>query len=469
MKIDHARTTRMSLPLIAVLAVCAVFATGCSKDRGEVASAIAASSPDARGHAEDHPGHLPEGAESHGESHGDSHGEEAEVSDLDRPVDDLMKERCEHDIPMHECDECRYEIGVVKVAPDLLDEDGPLQTARVVRRTTEASVAHNGEVRLNEEHAAYLSPRTAGTVRSILVDLGARIRRGQLLFTVDSPEFAEARSGHLIAQASLKLAEGTLGRERDLYEKKVCPRKDLLEAEAARDAAAATAQAARERLLACGLTAEEIAGLSTGGAPSPGLPVRAPFDGTVLERNLSMGSLVEPGQKLLLLGDTSEMWVWTSVYERELAGLLQEEGKGTVLAHVEVPAYPGRQFPGRVDRMTGVVDEATRTAKVRVIVSNPEGLLRAGMFARVHLLGSGSEQTLTVPAEAVLEDEGRAFVFVPAEPPYFIRRPVMTGRSWGEWTEVTQGLTEGDIVVSRGAFALKSDVLRSKMGAGCAD
>ena len=197
--------------------------------------------------------------------------------------------------------------------------------------------------------------------------------------------------------------------------------------------------------------------------------MKAPFDGTVLERNLSMGALVEPGQQLLLLGDTSEMWVWTSLYERELAGLLREQAKGTVLAHVEVPAYPGRIFAGRVERVSGIVDEATRTAKVRVVVDNPEGLLRAGMFARVHLHGDGSEQALTVPAEAVLEDEGRAFVFVPAEPPYFVRRPVMTGRAWDEWVEVTQGLTDGDMVVSRGAFALKSDVLRSKMGAGCAD
>jgi cobalt-zinc-cadmium efflux system membrane fusion protein len=152
-----------------------------------------------------------------------------------------------------------------------------------------------------------------------------------------------------------------------------------------------------------------------------------------------------------------------------LAGLLREQEKGTVLAHVEVPAYPGRNFSGRVERVSGVVDEATRTTRVRVVVENPEGLLRSGMFARVHLHENGSEQALAVPAEAVLEDEGRAFVFVPAEPPYFVRRPVLVGRAWDEWVEVTQGLADGDMVVSRGAFALKSDVLRSKMGAGCAD
>ena len=139
------------------------------------------------------------------------------------------------------------------------------------------------------------------------------------------------------------------------------------------------------------------------------------------------------------------------------------------LAHVEVPAYPDRVFSGRVERIGGILDEATRTVKVRVVVRNPEGLLRAGMFARVRLLDGSAEQVVAIPAEAVLEDEGRSFVFVPTEPPYFVRRPVTTGRAWDEYVEITQGLADGDVVVTRGAFTLKSDVLRSKMGAGCAD
>jgi membrane fusion protein, heavy metal efflux system len=449
------------LTSLAVLVMGSFIAPGCARDRGEVSRAAAASSSGPAAGAADRKGETGEA--------GSGAGKEDPVSDLDRSVEDLLQEQCEHGIRMHACDECRYEVGVVKVAPDLLDEDGPLQTARVVRRARGGSAAHPGEVRLDEERAAYLSPRTSGTVREIRVDLGARVRRGQVLFTVDSPGFAEARSAYLIAQASLKLAEETLSRERDLFEKKVCPRKDLLEAEAAGDEARATSQAARERLLACGLTAPEISAVSTTGAESTALPVKAPFDGTVLERNLSLGGLVEPGQPLLLLGDTSDMWVWTSLYEQELPGLLREQARGTVLASVDVPAYPDRIFAGRVERVSGIVDEATRTARVRVVVENPEGLLRAGMFARVRLHGSDSGRVLAVPAEAVLEDEGRAFVFVPAAPPYFIRRPVMTGDSWEDWVEITRGLAEGDLVVSRGAFALKSDVLRSKMGAGCAD
>jgi len=262
----------------------------------------------------------------------------------------------------------------------------------------------------------------------------------------------------------------TVERERDLYEKRISPHRELLEAEAAREEADAACHAARAHLLACGLDDREIDALKSeaAGQPCP-LPVRAPFDGIVLERNLGLGASVEPGQELLLLGDTSEMWVLTSLYEREMARVIERRTRGDVPARVEVPAYPGRVFTGRVERIAGTLDEATRTVKVRVVVPNPEGLLRAGMFARVQLMDGDEAQALTIPSEAILEDEGRSFVFVPADPPYFVRRPVVTGRSWDGFTEIVQGLAAGDIVVSRGAFTLKSDVLRSKMGAGCAD
>ena len=138
-------------------------------------------------------------------------------------------------------------------------------------------------------------------------------------------------------------------------------------------------------------------------------------------------------------------------------------------AEVSVAAWPGRVFRGRLDRLGGTLDEATRTATVRVVAPNPDGLLRPGMFARVRLLLPGGATSLAVPEEAVLADEGRSFVFVRANADCFVRRPVAPGRAAGGWIEIASGLREGQAVVARGAFLLKSDVLRAKMGAGCAD
>jgi RND family efflux transporter MFP subunit len=198
------------------------------------------------------------------------------------------------------------------------------------------------------------------------------------------------------------------------------------------------------------------------------MPVRAPFPGTVLERSLSLGALVQPGDKALLLADTSKIWVMTTLYESELAAVLGAPGEAPVTAEVTVTAYPGRMFKGIVERVGGTLDEATRTTTARVVVENPDNLLRSGMFARVRLSEEGGS-SLALPEEAILEDEGRSFVFVHLDGFYYIRRPVELGRTSGGWTEVTRGVSPGDTVVAKGAFLLKSDVLRSKMGAGCAD
>ncbi len=409
---------------------------------------------------------------------GHAHGGDAEaISDLDRPIAELIAERCEHDMLTHACDECRYETGIVKVSADLIDADGPLALAHATLLESKEGETHVGEVRLNEERSAFVCPRVEGTVHSILVDVGQVVQRGDALYTVTSAGFSEAKAAYRKARAALRLADAEQERERDLYAKKISPHKDVLEAEAAREDAAAAAQAAREQLLACGMNANEIerlalAGAETGSGNSAGgeaLTVRAPFAGVVLERRLSIGANIGPGDELLLLADTSEMWIATSLYERELARVTGPRPGSGSLAYVEVPAYPGRVFEGRLDRFGGTLNESTRTLEARVIVPNPGGLLRAGMFANVRLLGTGSERVLALPAEAVLEDEGRRFVFIPLEAPYFIRRPVSTGRAWEGWVEIVDGLSAGDAVVGQGAFTLKSDVLRSKMGAGCAD
>ena len=402
----------------------------------------------------------------------DDPGSAVETSDLERSVTELKSERCEHRIPTYTCDECRYEAGVAKAGPELFDpgHGGTLATMTAGARPIAGGKGSTGEIRLNQERAVSLSPLASGVVRSILVDVGARVHAGQVLFEVESGEYRQAKADLLRAEAALKLSEATAARERDLHDKGVCPMKDVLEAEAALEQARADRAAVVGRLLAYGLGRREIDALRDGrGDPQSGLmPVRAPFAGAVLERSLSIGEQAQPGSRLLLLADTSRVWVMTTVYEREVAAVLRAQQAAPVRAAVTVSAYPDTVFQGRVERVSGTLDEATRTAGVRVVVENPANLLRAGMFARVDLLLPEAGGDVALPEEAVLEDEGRSFVFVRMEGPYFVRRPVRTGRKRDGWVEVT-GIEGGAEVVTKGAFLLKSDVLRSKMGAGCAD
>jgi len=188
----------------------------------------------------------------------------------------------------------------------------------------------------------------------------------------------------------------------------------------------------------------------------------------VLEMHAVPGEQVRPDEAILTVGDLSDLWIWADLYEDQLGQVLTHE-KAKLRAGVSVKSFPGELFPGSVDFVAPTMDEKTRTVKARIAVKNPSGKLRAGMFAAVQLYLPGDEEGLAVPRAAVLADEGRSFVFVRQQGEFFMRRPVVTGRTGLDWIEVTKGLSGGETVASEGAFLLKSDVLRSKMGAGCAD
>ncbi len=391
-------------------------------------------------------------------------------SDLDRSVVELKTDVCEHKMPTYTCDECRYQVGVVKVPSDLLDpaKSGTIEVVEVGSRAVRGGTDLNAEIRSDEERSVYVSPVAAGTVRVIHVDLGGRVAKGQVLYEVDSAEFRQAKADHTRAASALDLARATEQRESELFAKGICPKRDLLEAQAALRMAEAEHRAAASTLASMGLSDAALDSLAAGADTSGLMPVRAPFSGTVLERALSLGALVQPGDRALLLADTAKVWAQTTLYERELAAILSAPPGAPVGADVTLAAYPGRVFKGTVEKIGGTLDEVTRTAMARVVVDNPDNLLRAGMFARVRLLLEVAGG-LALPEESILEDEGRSFAFVRLEGPYYIRRPLKLGKKEGGWVEVLSGVSSGDTVVAKGAFLLKSDVLRSKMGAGCAD
>ena len=209
-----------------------------------------------------------------------------------------------------------------------------------------------------------------------------------------------------------------------------------------------------------GLTRQRAKGL---------LVLRAPTGGAVLEMHAVAGEIARVESSLATVGDNSAVWVWADLYERDIALVSREQAKGALAAAITVKAFPGEVFDGTVDLISPSMSESSRTVKARIAVPNPERRLLSGMFAHVKLFIPGDGQALTVPRQAVLEDEGRAFVFVHHDGDYYVRRPVTAGRSFAGLVEITGGLAEGQTVVADGAFLMKSDVLRSKMGAGCAD
>jgi cobalt-zinc-cadmium efflux system membrane fusion protein len=408
--------------------------------------------------------------DSHGQTTCETHGHaHAEGSDLDRTVAELFAEQCEHDMPAHRCDECRYEVGVAKVSRDLIDR-GLVQTGEVAEHRFASEIELTGEVRFDERKIAHLGPRAAGIVRQVTVDLGQEVSAGQVLVELDSAELAEAEAVYLEAVAEAHLAKKAFDRRCELHEAQISSEREFLEAEQQSEAATIRTNAARQKLLRFGMDDADIAVLERAGihGANGSLLLRAPFDGEVLMLQGGRGELVEPGGDLVLLGDTRTLWVWVDLYETHLGMVSGAKERGGLPATVTVRAYPGEEFHGELDFIDRVMDEDTRTVKARITLDNPGGRLRPGMFAEVRLAIAMGRAFPAVPAAAVLADDGRDFVFVRHTDDYFVRRPLTTGRTAGGYVEVLEGLQTGQIVAVSGAFLLKSDVLRSKMGAGCA-
>jgi len=405
------------------------------------------------GHAHEHEGH-----------------EGAKPSDLDRPVEELFAETCEHDRKAHACDECRYQVGVVRVPEDLLKE-GLVKTSTVARRPLETPVPLTGEVRFAERKVTHLSPRAEGVIRKVLVALGEKVTVGQPLLEMESAALGEAESSYLESEATLRLSRKALDRQAALREEGISSEKEFLAARQEAESAGIRAQAASDRLRRLGLGQGEIDGLGKAGpAGVQGrLVLRAPAAGTILDMHAVPGEAARPDQNVFTIGDLSQMWVWADVYEGQVRQVLAHEHHGDMRATVTAKAFPGEVFPASVDFVAPSMDEKTRTLKVRVGVPNPKGKLRAGMFVNVELYLPSGPDALVIPRAALLADEGRSFVFVRHQGEYWVRRPVETGRASGGQVEITKGLAGGETVATEGCFLLKSDVLRSKMGAGCAD
>jgi cobalt-zinc-cadmium efflux system membrane fusion protein len=399
------------------------------------------------------------------------HGEEG-TSDLDRTVDDLWAGKCEHDILHYTCDECRYELGVVRVSDTVIGGDGKPGIVTVTKAATmnfSKPLRLTGEVRLNEAKTVRVSSPLQGVIKTIPADIGGRFTAGDVLLNLDSDEVAGAKAEYMKKAGALALAKKTADREAGLFAKKISAEVDVQEAKNRLTEAEIELRNAGIRLERLGFSKQTIGSIATDAASAINgiLPVNAAITGTVIEKYASAGERVEAGKEILLLSDLSEVWVWANIREGDLPAL-QKQGSD-IACEIEALGKEDKTYPGKLDVISGQMNEKTRTVKARIRVENKDGLLKPGMFVNVRVLLPGGDDVVAVPKIAVLADAGRSFVFVHKEGEYWVRRPVTIGDPFNEFIEIKEGLTAGQTIIADGSFLLKSDVLRGKMGAGCAD
>jgi cobalt-zinc-cadmium efflux system membrane fusion protein len=302
------------------------------------------------------------------------------------------------------------------------------------------------------------------------VDLGGLVRKGEPLVWIESAEVGHAREEFIRDLSQLRVVSRAYERAQRLVEQKAISQGEFQVREGNFLSMKAAAEAAERALLLIGETKPEIdrirAAIESGqealSAPSPRVAVRAPFEGRVLERQVTAGSVVEPMQPLSTLADLSTLWIFLQVYEKDLS--LMRAG---LPLRIRAEAYPQETFTGRLDFLGGAVDEQTRTVGVRATVENRADRLRPGMFvkAQVEVPRPQSESTLVVavPQSALQTLGGRTNVFVQTGSGRFARRPVETGHTFEGFTEILSGVKPGEIVVTEGSFVLKSEFAKAEL------
>lgn len=347
------------------------------------------------------------------------------------------------------CPICGMDLIPASTAPQAADDAvhltpraaalAKLRTTVVERRSDpRADLRLLGRVEPDESTRRNVTTWIGGRIDRLHVNTtGARIRRGQVIASLYSPEVYGAHQDLLAAKVQVaRLRDG---------------------APTARDAAQAALSAARQRLTLLGVPADEIDSMATADAPRRSIDIRSPFTGTVIERAATEGAYVDTGATLYRVADLSTVWVQLDAYETDLATL--REGQAVTLT---VDALPGRTFAGRVAFIDPTLDPQRRTARVRVAVGNPDGALRPGMFATATVAAAvDDEAPLVVPASAPLFTGRRSVVYVEqpeGEHVTYVPRTVRLGPRLGDVYPVVSGLMDGEHVVTRGAFAIDADL-----------
>jgi cobalt-zinc-cadmium efflux system membrane fusion protein len=327
-----------------------------------------------------------------------------------------------------------------------------IQVAPVHRAAFATVVKTTGTVDWDNDHTSQAITQVSGPITRILYDTGVRVAAGQPLLYVASPDISGAFSAYRKARNRLALAKQNLERNKDLLEHKAIAPRDFEQVQADYNDAETDVETAMEGLKILGVPENEVAEAEKQSATVRlELPMRSPIAGTIVQKMVNPGQVIQAGTTAaFVISNVSTVWVQAHVYEKDLRSLRVGD-----VADVKSGAFPD-VFRGEVTYIGSMLDPATRTTPVRIVTGNPDGFLKKDQFVDVTIRDKSSRDALVVPTSAVLYDpENLPFVYVRVEPGKFAQRQVTLGQQQEDVTEVTQGVKEGDPVVTQGSLFLQ--------------
>jgi len=322
-----------------------------------------------------------------------------------------------------------------------------------------------GEVIVAPEYLFHIVPRVSGVVRQVFKHLGDKVAAGDLLATLSSRELANAKAEFVAAESLLQLANTNLKRERDLYKSNITAKRNYLAARQVQAEMSIKRKAAEQRLLAIGLTEKSILAVVHNVDKDMTLyELRAPADGVIIEKHAVQGEVLNTNTRSFTVADLSQVWVNLTVYQKDLPFIHQGQ-QVLISTHFGVVDQKTESM-SHISWLSPILNEKTRSATARVVIDNPNGYWRPGLFVSASVAIAKKQADIVIPLTALQTIDGQISIFVQHEDGDFEPQAVQTGRRDFQQVEIIQGLKLGQTYVSQNAFSLKAQLQKGEFGEG---
>jgi len=318
-----------------------------------------------------------------------------------------------------------------------------------------------GSINFNEDLETQVFTPYQGKIISLFAEIGSDVKKGQTLFTIDSPDLLAAESNLIAAAGVLDLTSRNLARLQELYKTRAVSQAQLEQAISDQQTAEGNLRAGRDAVRIFGKSEAEIDKIVADRLADPTLVVASPIDGRITQRNAAPGLLVQPGNPPppFVVADVNTMWMLANVAEIDSPAFRVGQK-----LQVQISAFPGRVFDGTVTIVGAIVDPNTRRVLVRSEIKDPQHELRSGMFANFVISIGAPQQSPAVPINGVVrEGDGTQTVWVTADRRRFTQRTVKIGIQRDGYRQILDGLQAGELVATDGAIFL-SNMLATASG-----
>ncbi len=362
----------------------------------------------------------------------------------------------------HSEDEDSQEDEGIRLLPQAIEEAGiVVETLRPHELSSTLELP--GTVLPHPRGEGFVGSLVEGRIKEIFVDIGDLVSKGAPLCVIESPTVGEAEAAFVTALAELEFVKGDLERHKILVSEGIGAQKEQLELQAHLSSSSSAVSAAERTLHAFGFNEEEIEMMESNPHTGGSVTLRSPVSGKVIKRNARLGKQITPELDLFHIVDMTKLRVHINIPEQRIGDV----SKGIEVTISSQNGHPN-ELKGVIDRLGDSIEQQTRTLSAFASIDNSMGLLRPGAFVTVRFsVANEGGPALAVPFDAVFKDKhGDNILFVELEPELFMLREVETGLSIGGWTQIISGVSAAERVVTKGAFAVKSEADKSKFGDG---